>query len=166
MLETFMVLIVVVIILSIGIYFFYSSVIGGTKQTAKDICNMKVTDMLTVLTSMPEIQCSFQGATKVGCIDVVKMQAAIKTGILSKRLAKGCKKTITLEQFYPEPSGTESCTETHVMRNDFDNCVNWTLYKPKKLANPYGQIRAMPVSLYYPTLLEHRIGMVKLIVHS
>jgi hypothetical protein len=52
------------------------------------------------------------------------------------------------------------------MRNDFDSCVNWTLYKPKKLANPYGQIRSMPVSLYYPTLMEHRIGLVKLTVHT
>jgi hypothetical protein len=102
MLETFMVLIVVVIIISIGIYFFYSSVMSGTAETAKDICKMKVTDMLTILTSMPEIQCSFQGATTAGCIDVVKMQAAITTGVLSKRLSKGCKKTVILEQFYPE----------------------------------------------------------------
>ncbi len=167
MLETFMVLIVIVIILGLGMYFFFKGSMESTVDKASEVCMQSSVEILSSLVSIPELQCSFQGVETTGCIDVVKMQAFIDSKLASKRFAVGnCKKTIVVEQFYPVPSGSEGCSAKHIQANTYDECQNWTLYKPVGLKSKVGRIVSVPVSLYYPSLLEYRIGKVRMKIHQ
>lgn len=168
MLEMFMIIFVLFIILGLGMYYFYKFSLSSIEDTGRDVCMQTSSQQLSSIINLPETICSIQGHSKP-CVDVTKLMA-FKGSTSVKAFARGvCKKSITFVQAYPavrNETRDVECDEQKFRSPDFPaNCGKWTIYdvdeKTKKEARSRPVIET-PVSLYFPTLKEFRIGKLQL----
>ncbi|MEK6816944.1 MAG: hypothetical protein AABY09_04985 [Nanoarchaeota archaeon] len=168
MLEMFMIIFVLFIILGLGMYYFYKFSLSSIEDTGRDVCMQTSSQQLSSIIRLPETICTVQGISRE-CVDVTKLMA-FKESTSVKAFARGvCKKSITFIQSYP-PVKNETldveCDGQKLTSPDFpSNCGKWTVYdvdeKTKKEARSKPVIET-PVSLYFPTLKEFRIGKLQL----
>lgn len=163
MIETIMVLVVVIILITIGIVFYFRSTMAGIEETGTEVCQLSGNDLLVAVTAMPEIQCSMDTVSK-DCLDVEKIEAFQK--VLQDKKTKEyynsyfsgtCPKKIMVELVYPEPEIAKECQAGQ----EIGKCKTWTVYTPPK-PGKNKQIISTPVSIY--SMGRHYIG--KLVVEA
>ncbi len=166
--EMFMVIFVLFLIMGVGMYYFYKFSLSSLKDTGADTCIQTSSEQLSSMLNLPEVICSIQGHSKP-CVDVAKIMA-FRNSTSVKSLSRGiCKKSITFVQVYP-PIMNETrdveCGEDKFRSPDFpNNCGKWTVYEPDEKTKKESKSKPLletPVSLYFPTTREFRIGKLQL----
>ncbi|MFH0936341.1 MAG: hypothetical protein V1815_01525 [Candidatus Woesearchaeota archaeon] len=153
MTETLIVLIIFFIILIISIFFYYQYSIGNIREKGEDALTTSSSVLLSSISSLPDISCN-----KDNCIDIVKLLAFVDD---NKDYPIFDKKTITIEQVYPQPTSDKLCTPILYQQMNFPlNCKKFILHKAIETQNK--QIISTPISLYYPQNKQYGIG--KLII--
>lgn len=172
MMEMFMIIFVLFIIMGLGMYYFYKFSFSNLQKTAEDSCVQSTSEQLSSVLEMPEIKCS-NYANDEECIDIVKL-IAFQGDPSIETLSRGtCKKSITFKQVYPpidERYKDVECGEQEFRDPDFpNNCASWNLFKLKEsdIKNKKTQIiLETPISLYFPTLNQYRIGKLELKIYQ
>jgi hypothetical protein len=172
MMEMFMVIFVLFIIIGLGMYYFYKFSFSNQQETAEDSCVQSTNEQLSSVLQMPEIKCS-NYANDEECIDIVKL-IAFKDEPSIETLSRGsCKKSIIFKQIYPsidERYKDVECGEQEFRDPNFpNNCAIWNLFQPLEadIKNKNTQIiLETPVSLYFPTLNQYRIGRLELKIYQ
>ncbi len=150
--ETIIVLFIIFVILIISIFFYYQYSINNIKKTGEEALTTSSSVLLSSISSLPDISCN-----KENCIDIIKLISFINQ---NKDYPIFDKKTITIEQVYPQPTLDKICTP--ILYNDINfplNCKKFMLHKTQG-SNP--KIISTPISLYYPQNKQYGIG--KLII--
>jgi hypothetical protein len=171
MMESIMVVFVLFIIIGFGMYFFFKVSISQTKKVGEESCILSSAEQLSSVLNLPELKCSIQSHDR-DCVDVAKI-VAFKDDSSLKNLGRGlCKKSITFVQLYPEIDERYKdveCEESLMRRSDYpDNCGRWTLFEPSQKdikGRKNQQILETPISLYFPSKNEMRIGKLKLKIY-
>jgi len=171
MMESFMILLVVFILIGFGMYFFFKVSVASTQESAEEMCMLDASQMLSSVLSVPEIQCSVQGALEDDCIDTVKLIAFMDSD--RKKLLEGkgaCLKKIEFVQVYPVPEGRKNdteCTAPEMRNPDFpENCGKWTLVGPENTKGMAARKISTPISLYYPHIREFGLGKLMLTTYT
>lgn len=73
--ESIAVLIIFVFFVAIGIRFYASAQERSLTEAALEFSELDAVKTTLLLANMPEIACSFQGITDVGCLDLYKIKA-------------------------------------------------------------------------------------------
>ena len=151
--ETILVLFIFIVLLILGMIFFYRYNAQGLKNDIFELDLMKFDALISTFQQNPEIRCSFLGED-ASCVDSTKL-LAFKELIKDEKGYYRSKigfKNITFYKLYPERN-SNICE-----LNNFNDCGVWNVYleKPKN----YGKrlIRTTPVSLYFPDKDEYGIG--------
>tara|TARA_Y100000310_G_scaffold345815_1_gene470410 strand:- start:25600 stop:26142 length:543 start_codon:yes stop_codon:yes gene_type:complete len=161
MIEMIMVLLVVFIIIGLVMIIYYNFFRQNIEDTKQELSLQEANILLASITSRPEFQCSFRGNTRE-CIDMSKVTS------LSISINKNIKyyadifksKTIKIELLYPKDENG-LCDQSKYNKKEYpDNCNLWTIYDNVKGENK--AITSTPISLYFPSSKEFRVG--KLIV--
>ena len=158
--ETFMVLAVIFILLSMGIYFFFKFSISSTRTAAEETCIQTSSQMLQFIASMPEIKCTKQGFED-DCIDVAKLIAYQDAAKKDKLTGGNCPKSISFEILYPIPKENAICAERDYQSIDFpENCNIIDLYTPPEaMTKGKGKVLIQAItSLYFPEHEEYKLA--------
>ncbi len=148
--ETILVIFIFIILLLVGITFFYRFSLQSIENIKEEHETAKFNELVSVIPNMAEIKCSH--LTKESkCIDVIKLSSFVET---SKKYKFGFK-NITIIKTYPENINNK-CT-----RFNFISCNYWDIYFAKKVTETRFII-STPVSLYYPNEDKYEVG--KLII--
>jgi len=148
--ETVLVVFIFIILLLIGITFFYRFSLQSIENIKEEHETAKFNELIATIPNMAEIKCSH--LTKESeCVDAIKLSSFIET---SKKYKFGFK-NITIVKVYPENVDAK-CT-----RFNFDNCNYWEIYFSKK-ATESKFVISTPISIYYPNEDEYEVG--KLII--
>ena len=153
LMETMVVVVVAVILLVVGLAFYFKFSIGELQETGEEACIVSNTVLLASITSMPEVECSINGNT-LDCVDTVKILEFSPERYYADYFNKICDQNVYFEVIYPVPTDGE-CTE-----NTYPGCSKFVFYE----ADPEGEgiMISTPVSLYYPLEDEYLVG--KLVV--
>jgi hypothetical protein len=152
MTETIIVLFIFLIILIVSIFFYYQYSISNVKKIGQETLTTSSSVLLSSISSLPDVCCN-----KENCIDTIKLLAFINN---NKDYPIFDKKTITIEQIYPQPTSDKKCTPLLYNNINFPlNCKKFIIHKTEG-NNP--QIISTPISLYYPQNKQYGIG--KLII--
>lgn len=131
MMETIMVLVVIVILLSIGIFFYYKFYLEDLKQKDEGLSRVERDILLASILAMPEIQCSFN-TVEQGCIDWKKIETDYINQNEQSYFTIFGSRVIKIEQTYP-----------------VENENKFTIYdRPRPNANTK-EIISVPVSMYF-----------------
>lgn len=160
LLETISVLVVIFIMLSIALYFFYGAYFKDIRKTGEKIEATSGTVLLSLIPGMPEIRCS-QGLKDEECVDALKL-FAFSQYVKSNRLKYApifAGKTVRIIQAYPKTQEGE-CTVEMVGQTIFpENCNTFTVYEDGGT-----RIVSVPVSIYYPDKDIHYIGKLEVLI--
>lgn len=162
--ETILVLFVVVILLVLGMFFYYKYSIQSLKTASEDLSEEQASVLLAAITSMPEIRCSDEE-----CIDMAKVMAFNRVGreAFSDYARVFGSKRITIEMLYPEPTTIGECTLQKYNSLEYpDNCNYWTIFDNKKSDFENKMIISTPISIYFHEIDEFRIGKIILEVYK
>jgi hypothetical protein len=106
--ESIAVLLIFVFFVAIGIRFYSNAQIRSLNEAATEFSELDAVKTTLVLSTMPEIACSFQGITDVGCLDLYKiisweaiMSDPTKMGFLEHYIPLLGLSEITIEELYP-----------------------------------------------------------------
>ncbi len=172
--ESIMVIVVVVVLLSIGLVMYYKISSANIESAGKRISDSEASVLINIIDSMPEVQCSLRGVPK-DCVDVVKLQAFKKLGETKKEAYVDDLgfKVIRFEQIYPLPHKTKlfvnngECTTNAFQSPEYPgNCANWTVYLNPKPRYESKDILRVPVSLFQPLTKEYAVGILSMEVYS
>lgn len=160
MIETIMVLVVVIILLMVGLVFYFRMSAAGIEETGIEVCQLGGNDLLLAITGMPELQCSLDTITEKDCVDLDKVaafQALMNDNTIKKQydqLFSGtCPKKIKVELLYPEPESNKECQ----LGEEMGACSTWTVYTPKKDSKSK-QLISTPISIHSEG--RHYIGKI------
>ncbi len=172
--ESIMVVIVVVVLLSIGLVMYYKISSANIESAGKRISDTEASVLISTIDSMPEIQCSLRGVPK-DCVDVVKLQAFKKFAETKREVYVDNLgfKVVRFEQIYPLPDKTSllvnngECTTNAFQSPEYpDNCANWTVYSNPKPRYESKDILRIPVSLFQPITKKYAVGILSMEVYS
>jgi len=158
MMETIMVLVVFIIILIVGMVFFWGVVMKDIGASAKELEEEKYYVLTSILPTLPELLYS-EATNEEEYIDTSKILAFQKTiADQTSHYSQLFGQTrISIEQTYPKPATIKECTLREFTNTDYpDNCNSWILYN--KLTTRITRKITMPVSLYFPSSNQWRIG--------
>lgn len=156
MTETILILFVFIILLAIGLFFYYQFYFKSIERTAETTLSISTSFLLSYISSMPEISCNNEK-----CIDTLKLFAFINQNP-DIPIFKG--KKIEIKQLYPIPTISAQCTIQHYQQhNDYYlYCDSWLLSDDRPSSFKKAPIYSTPISLYYPNTNKYGIG--KLII--
>ena len=157
MLETILVLFVFIVILGLALFYYYDYTIKSIETLGEELTEEQASILLLSIASLPEISCYNDN-----CIDTSKLLAFQNS---QKNYKIFSKKTIKIEQLYPEPASAAQCTLQHFQTKEYpNNCKYWLLSESKKLAS--SRLFSIPVSLYYPESNTYSLGKLIIEVYS
>lgn len=165
MIETILVMIVVLILLVIGIFYYASFRSHEISKTGSTLSSQQQEIMLASITSMPEFACEDKN-----CIDATKLLAT-KTIIEQNPEHYGSLfnfRTIKVEILYPEPTEKDKECDivAHNQQNYPSNCDHFLIYS-KSLPNAKTtQTISTPISLYFPSKNEYKIAKISITKES
>lgn len=166
--EVIMVLVVVVVLLVIGIVVYYNISAGSIDEAGKRITETQASVLVSVIDSMPEVQCSVRGSPK-DCVDVFKLNAFNHTASVNKPVYSDILgfKVVRFEQVYPIPKvlGNGDCRVGSNFRFPPD-CGNWTVYSNPKANYLTKDLVRTPVSLFNPADKTYAVGVLFVEVYS
>ena len=138
--ETILVLFIFIVILVLGMVFFYRFSLQGLEENKLDNERLKFNTMLSTVPEMAEITCSIY-SQEVNCIDVYKLLAF--KNINDKYMDRMGFMNITIYSLYPERNG--NVCELGSVRD----CGIWNIYYNKPIEAKTTLVLRSPVSLYY-----------------
>lgn len=165
MMETFMVLLVFFILLAIGIYYYFQFSAKNIEETGQEVAILSGTTLLSVVSSMPELQCSIRAREEGGCLDAAKMTIAVEKGLFSTEDYKPLfdKKRVYVNTTYPKEAFiSNKCLDNLAYKTP--GCGLWILkdYQFKKGKRAV----STPVSIYYPDKGQFMAGKLVIEVSS
>lgn len=156
MIETIMIIVVFMVVLIVGLAFFFKFSMSSLEETGEDICMVSNTVLLSSITSMPEVECSVNGKTQ-DCIDTTKLVVFDPAREYGSYFSTICNQRVYFEDVYPVKGEEEvECTQ-----GTYPDCNLYSFYDSDPDALPGIKI-STPVSLYYPLTEEYTVG--KLVV--
>lgn len=151
--ETIIVIFIFLVILAVGMIFFYKYQLGSIEADQVKYKQQQFENVLLAVPSFPEIRCSLYGVSE-NCIDVSKVLAF--NLVLQKNKdyynTQYGMKNITIFSVYPLKNSVE-CTLSN------DNCGIWNVFNNKPLARKDFLRLESPVSLYNPKDESYSIGL-------
>ena len=160
MTETVLVVFALVILLVLGIFFFYRQNISALQTTSTVLSEQQASVLVTRIASLPELSCR-----DAACLDTAKFlpfEKLAKTPEYQKMFGK---KRIVVEQVYPDPFIKKECFTTDYNQVAYpDNCHQWILYShPEAQGEKF--VVSVPVALFYPEFGLYRLGMLSVEVY-
>lgn len=155
MMETVMVVLVFLMLLTVGIIFFISQQKAGALEKQREYDNLNIIKKSQVLNFLPELQCSFDGVVNSNCYDSIKVgqfASLYADNQFYYHLLLGNIR-IEIAEYDPSPEINSEVT-------------SWMLYdhpKPEDLG--YRQIQ-YPVSIYNTVDNNHKFGILKINVYT
>ena len=148
--ETIIVIFIFLVIVGLGMIFFYKFQAGSIQQDRMNYELQRFDTLLLSVPSLAEIECSSYGVAE-DCVDVLKLVAFSR---LSEDYQEQLGfKNITVRQVYPSVNSNE-CTLNRV-----EDCGVWNVYHSEPNVKTGSLIRKTPVSLYDPRSGEYSIGV-------
>ena len=150
MMETMMVALVFIIVLMVGLGFFFKFQLSSIEEKADTSCLLSNTVMLSSITSMPEIQCSVN-ANREDCIDTSKLLVFDASRIYQEFFNANCDQKVYFVELYPSvTNGT--CTQS-----TYPDCSYYYFFE-NEVDYTSKVIISTPVSLYYPLDESYKFG--------
>ena len=154
--ETILVVFVVLLIIFIGIFLFYRYSLASIEDTANTLSEQDATVLLAAFPNLAELRCHH-----TTCLDTAKFipfMTLVRNHQLFYAQLLG-KKTIRIEQLYPEPTSEDVCSLRHYQQIAYPlNCKSWTLYDNKPPQYTSKPVISTIVSLYFPETHTYHIG--------
>jgi len=150
--ETIVVLIVFMVILVVGMLFFFKFSLGSGEEKAEDVCIMSNYILLSYVASMPEVQCSVNNDQEGSCVDTAKLMVFDTEKEYGSYFSTICKQKVYFTQLLPEIEEEIECD-----LNTYPNCNKYVFYEPKDEYISSIPI-SIPVSLYLPITDEYQLG--------
>lgn len=165
--ETIIVLFIIIVIISLGLIVYFNFRSSSIASQAEEMQFGSSSMMLSVLSSIPEIKCSFK-AKDEDCIDTVKvlaLQNTMRSNINKYKQIFGSREII-LKTIYPKPSVQGICSQESYKQYQYpSNCDQYVIYSPvKKTSNR--KIISTPISIYFPDKNSYGIGSLQIITYS
>ena len=151
--ETILVLFIFIVLLVIGMIFFYRYNAQSLRDSVFEIELSRFNAMLSTFPQSPEIRCSFLGQD-ASCVDSYKLisfKNLIEDEKSHYRIKYGFK-NITFYSLYPEKSPAKCDL------NQVRDCGVWNLYLEKPKNYRQTLVIETPVSLYFPDKDNYGIG--------
>lgn len=163
MAESVMVIMVFVVILVIGLVFYFQFRSDSLNELGSEISLKSSESLLGVLTSIPEIKCS-EKLSESDCVDSAKLIAM--KGVVNKYRDRYTKlfnnRKVSVEILYPKPDVIKECTQKEYNLVIFPkNCNEFVLYEP---FSPSTKSISVPISLYFPSSDSYGVGRLKVFV--
>ena len=149
--ETIVVIIVFMIILLLGLVFYFKASIGAGEQTIEETCVISNYVLLAYITNMPEVQCSINNKQEA-CIDTSKLIVFSTEQVYGSYFGTICPQRVYFTQLLPEDIEDVECD-----KNTYPNCNKYTFYDPSDDYVTSIPI-STPVTLYIPTTGEYHLG--------
>ena len=177
MMEMIMVLVVITILLVIGMVFYFKFSASHTEKIGERISEDKAAIIVSTVSQLPEIECTYLGSRTSNCADTIKLHAlSVKENELGPSNSEFIEHrrhysnlfgymTIKFEQLYPSAANVE-CDVAKFSNLNYPetppiSCGTWTVYNnPKPGAEP--TFRTMPIALYYPSVGLYTFGQLKI----
>jgi len=151
MMETIVVLIVFMIILVMGLLFYFKFYIASGEEKIEESCIISNYVLLSYITNMPEVQCSINNKQE-RCIDTAKILVFETEKQYGSYFSTFCPQKVYFTQLLPEDLPEEDCN-----KNNYPNCNKYTFYEPGDDYETSIPI-STPVTLYIPTTDEYHLG--------
>ena len=159
--ETLLVLFFIVIILIMGVIFYFRVFQENVEEKAEELSEQEASVLLASITNMAEISCSNED-----CIDTSKLipfSNLIRTKFDYYKAILGNKK-ITVYNMYPSTNKGKCDSKTYSSLEYPENCNYWIIHDSQ--INKDGIKISTPVSLYYPEIDEYRIGSLEIEIYG
>lgn len=159
--ESVMVIIVFVIILVMGLVFYFQFRSESIEGVGEEIRLRSSESLLSVFGSLPEVKCS-EKLSERDCVDSSKLLAM--KSIVNKYRDKYTKlfgnRKVVVEILYPKPKVNVECTQTEYNLVDFPlNCNEFVIYEP--FSGGSDKSISVPVSIYFPHSDSYGVGRLK-----
>ena len=156
MMEAISVIFIVFILIIIGIYFYYSTIIDTIQEEGQSGSLISNTVLLSFIPTMPELTCT----NYQNCIDIFKLFAFTQYSKNNPNLLDDYPilrgKIIRFRQLYP-PVNQDNCTIEKLNDISFpSNCDTYYLVE-----GPMTRITSTPISLYVPSKDLYVLGLVE-----
>lgn len=150
MIETMMVALVFIVVLLVGLGFYFKFQLASVEEKGESACLLSNTVMLSSIVSMPEIQCNVNN-NREECIDTSKLIVFEATRVYNEFFNSNCNQRVYFVELYPSlENGT--CTQS-----SYPECNYYYFYEPNvKYTSKI--IISTPVSLYYPIDDSYKLG--------
>jgi hypothetical protein len=155
LLETLMVTVIIVIILVMGIIFYFKAYGNAILQEGERLSMQEQNVLAASIVSMPEFQCTIRSVARY-CVDIVKLYSFLS--LKDKPIYKNIfgNRMIVVSQIYP-PSGDNGCTINGYQEGA--DCGKWVLYDNPRQDYKSRPIVGMPISLFNPINNRYSIGI-------
>jgi uncharacterized protein (UPF0333 family) len=159
--ETLLVLLVVVFLLVSGIFVYYMFFYRSLDSIGSDKADIDNLVLLHAFASSPEAKCDNED-----CVDVIKLFGFKNLATENKEyyIERFGKKKIIIENVYPELNENLKkieCSSEKFQQSDFpNNCGFFVVYDTLGASNKASI--SLPVSLFYSSLNEYRIGVLRI----
>ena len=161
MTEVVLVVFALIVILVLGIFFFYRQNIISLQTTSTVLSEQQASVLVSRIARLPELSCR-----ENACLDTAKFfpfEKLAKNPEYRKMLGK---KRIIVEQVYPDPYINKTCLITDYNQVAYpDNCNQWIIYSHPEAQGEKFAVSA-PVALYYPEFGIYRLGMLTVEVYK
>jgi len=158
-LESILVVVILVILITLGIFFYFKFFAKNIENTGVQLSEIKGTVLLDRITSLPEFSCG------INCVDTTKLLSSkniIESNMKYYNKLFGSNfgiKLIRFEQLYPQSKVNKECDNSDFTQGDYPfNCKTYTVYN--KLSDGDFYEISTVVSLYYPHSDKFMLGMV------
>ena len=149
--ETIVVLVVFMVILLIGLIFYFKVSIETGEEKIEESCIISNYVLLSYITNMPEIQCSINNKQE-HCIDTSKILVFDTNKVYGSYFGTICSQKVYFTQLLPENIEKIECD-----KNNYPNCNTYTFYNPQDEYTTSIPI-STPITLYIPTTGEYQTG--------
>jgi len=160
--ETILVVFVVIIIILVGVIFYFRFTIARNEALPYELSERQATIMLAKAVNLDEIACSEED-----CVDTAKFLPFKR--VLAEDYDRFKKifgrKKIVFRIIYPEPEESVKdveCGVAEYIQVEYpENCGKWTLYE----FNPENELGAKistVVSLYFPETDQYKVGRLEI----
>jgi len=143
--ETILVTFVVTIIIVLGLFFFYKINQNSLDKEVLEYEQLQVYALLSTLQNHAQVQYSYLGNSE-NSIDTAKL--------LNTKLNDLGEKEITIKQIYPR-TDNKKCSP-----GNYPNCNSYLIYSKHTKENV--NIISTPVSLYFPSTNEYKLGLLEI----
>lgn len=153
--ETIIVLLIFIILLSIGLFYYYNYYFSSLGKKGLELSESKATTLTSIITSMPEISCSYEQ----NCLDLTKLfafkQLIAKNQAYYSKIFKN--KAISIEFIYPKPLADKECIINLP-------CSFFNLYTPAITKHSF--TLDSPVLIYSPYNKQYTLAKLKIISYT
>ena len=151
MMETIVVVMVFMIILVLGLVFYFKVSYSSGQETIEDVCIVSNYVLLSYIANMPEVQCSINNKQE-NCIDTAKLMVFDPDREYGSYFSTICSQKVYFTQLLPE-----DIVETNCTLDNYPNCNEYMFYDPQDDYTTSIPI-STPVTLYIPTTGEYQLG--------